>query len=153
LPATPGGVLYLAESPEHAVAERIQHFRGQRLEEADLRVAGHALALARVAIPERLGASLADLCDPGLLTRLRIRPDETASGSRRTTQRIAAAIHSAGYAGLRWWSALQGDWHTIVLFRDRLASPLRFEAPEPVALSDDVVQVAMRAFGMSARRA
>jgi hypothetical protein len=43
LPAVPGGVLYLAETPEHAVAEAIQHYRGQWLDAADLIVAGHPL--------------------------------------------------------------------------------------------------------------
>ena len=150
LPATPGGVLYLAESPVHAVAERIQHFRGQVLDEADLRVAGHPLALGRVEIPERLFAKLADLCDPTVLIRLGIRPDATASGSRRTTQQLAAAIHSVGYRGLRWWSALRGDWHTLVLFRDKLTSPLSFESPEPLSLSHEAVQAAMRELGMRA---
>lgn len=145
-------MIYLAESPVHAVAERIQHFRGQPLDEADLRVAAHPLALVRVEIPERLSESLADLCDPSVLTLLGIRPDETASGSRRTTQRIAAAIHAAGYHGLRWWSALRGDWHTLVLFRETLTSPLRFEAPEPLTLSHEVVRIAMRELGIAAGR-
>jgi hypothetical protein len=70
----PGGVLYLAESPEHAVAERIQPFRGQPLDAADLRAAGHALALVRVELPQGLATGLADLCDPDVLSRLGIRP-------------------------------------------------------------------------------
>ena len=148
LPATPGGVLYLAESPEHAVAQRIQHFRGQSLDEADLRAAGHALALVRVEPPPDVVNDLADLCDPHVLSRLGIRPDETASASRATTQRLAASIHGAGYAGLRWWSALRGDWHTLVLFRDRIRDRLAFDPPEPLTLSHDAVRTAMRELGI-----
>jgi hypothetical protein len=152
LPGTPGGVMYLAETPEHAVGEMIQHYRGQRLDAGDLRVAGHALALVRVTVPALVTGRVVDLCDPQVLVRLGLRPDATASGNRRTTQRIAAGIHAAGYAGLRWWSALLGDWHTLVLFRDQLGAALRFGTPEPLSLSHAAVREAMRALGLSVAR-
>jgi hypothetical protein len=145
-------VLYLAETPEHAIAERIQSFRGQPLGEADLRVGGHDLALARVVLGETLLNRVADLCDPALLVQLALRPDRTASGDRSVTQAIAARIHTAGYSGLRWWSALLGDWHTLVLFRDRLGSALGFEPPEPLTLDHPSVREAMRALGIRAAR-
>jgi hypothetical protein len=148
-PGVPGGVIYLAESPVHAVAEMIQHYRGQRLNAPDLRMSGHALALARVEIPEPFGARLADLCHPAILLELRIRPDETASASRRITQPIAARVHTAGYVGLRWWSALRGEWHTLVLFRDRLGRALRLHEPETLTLSHPVVLDAARELGMT----
>lgn len=150
LPAVPGGVLYLAETPEHAVAESIQHFRGQRLQVADLLIAGHPLSLVAVTAPRVLEDAIVDLCDPAALVQHGIRPDQTASGDRRITQRIAASLHSGGHAGLRWWSALHGDWHTVVYFRDR-AGELAFGAPEPLSLQHAAVREAMRALGISAR--
>jgi hypothetical protein len=149
LPSTPGGVIYMAESPEHAVAEMIQHYRGQTLDSADLRVAGRSLAIARVTIDDRVMAGVADLCDAAVLSRLGIRPDETASSTRHTTQRIAAQLHAGGHAGLRWWSALTGDWHTLVLFRDRTRGNLRFGQPEPLSLLHASVIEAARALGIA----
>jgi hypothetical protein len=150
LPDTPAGVIYLAETAEYAVAEVIQHYRGQRLDESDLRVAGHALGLVRVTIEASLAGRIVDLCDPEVLVHLGIRPDEIASANRRTTQRIAATIHAGGHAGLRWWSALMGDWHTLVLFRDRHGDALAFGAPERLALAHPAVRRAMRELGMIA---
>ena len=129
LRALPGGALYLAETPEHAVAERIQHLRGQVLEDADLVVARHRLALVSATLRDDARDAVADLCDPKVLLRLGVRPDETASRHRTTTQRIAAKVHSREHCGLRWWSAFFGDWHTVVLFRDRLSPPLSYETP------------------------
>jgi hypothetical protein len=149
LPGVPGGVLYLAESPEHAVAEMIQHYRGQVLDSADLRAGGHALALLGLRIAQPFRGDVVDLCDPRVLVRLGIRPDQTASRDRATTQRIAAMIHAAGHAGLRWWSALAGDWHTVVLFRDRLRTPLDADAPEPLTLEHPAVREAARALGIA----
>lgn len=150
LPAAPGGVLYVAETPAHAAAEMIQHYRGHRLEDSELRAGGYRLALARVTISASLGSRLVDLCDPAVLVALGLPPDETASANRRTTQAIAARIHAAGHAGLRWWSALTGDWHTVVLFRDRLEGGLAFETPEPLPLEHAALREAMRALGMKA---
>ncbi|MGH7447712.1 MAG: RES family NAD+ phosphorylase [Longimicrobiales bacterium] len=149
LPGTPGGVIYMAESPEHAVAEMIQHYRGQTLDSADLRVAGRPLAIARITIGDRVMAEVADLCDPAVLSRLGIRPDETASSNRLTTQRIAAQLHAGGHTGLRWWSALTGDWHTLVLFRDRMQNQLRFGQSEALSLSHAAVIEAARALGIA----
>lgn len=148
LPGVPGGVIYMAETPEHAVAEMIQHYRGHTLDSADLRVAGHALALVQIGIERRVMTDVADLCDAAVLTRLGIRPDETASSDRRRTQAIAARLHAEGHAGLRWWSALTGDWHMLVLFRDR-ARRFRFGHPEPLTLAHASVIEAARALGIA----
>ena len=43
-----------------------------------------------------------------------------AASDRRVTQGIAGRIHAAGHSGFRWWSALSGEWHTVVLFTDRI---------------------------------
>lgn len=148
LPGVPGGVLYLAETPEHAVAELVQQYRGQSLDDADLVAAGRRLALVAAALPDPLRESVLDLCDPGRLVALGVRPDETASRDRRATQRIGAGVHAAGHAGLRWWSAFSGDWHTLLLFRDRISQPLAFEAPEPLVLDHPALREAARALGI-----
>lgn len=137
LPGRPAGVLYLAETPEHAVAELIQRFRSQPrpLDAADLMVAGHTLALVSITVSPAASAGIADLCDPAFLARLGIRPDETAARARPPSQRAAAEVHAAGHAGLRWWSAFMGEWHTVVLFRERLeARALVYGAPVPLGL-------------------
>jgi hypothetical protein len=43
-------VIYLAESPEHAVAELLRPFTGRRLSEPQLFGAGHRLALVEVSL-------------------------------------------------------------------------------------------------------
>jgi hypothetical protein len=147
------GVLYSAETPEHAIAEQVQHFRGHTLEEGDLTVAGRRLALVSMALPSDVREGVADLCDPTVLVRLRVRPDETASRHRATTQRIAASVHARGHAGLRWWSAFFGDWHAVVLFRDRVSGPLACSAPEPLSLRHDGLREAARQLGVVLARA
>lgn len=152
LPGLPGGVVYCSESPEHAVGEMIQHYRGQVLEAADLRVGGHVLALVQVRLGGRLRYRVLDLCDPEVLVRLGLRPDETASNDRKVTQRIASRVHGAGYAGLRWWSALAGDWHTVVLFRDRLDPAPGHGVPEPLRMDHPAVVEAARTLGIRLTR-
>jgi hypothetical protein len=146
-------VLYSAETPEHAIAEQVQHFRGHTLEEEDLTVAGHRLALISMTLPSELCEGIADLCDPKVLVRLRVRPDETASRHRATTQRIAASVHARGHAGLRWWSAFFGDWHAVVLFRDRLDETLTYSTPDPLTLRHDGLRESARLIGLTLARA
>jgi hypothetical protein len=148
LPGSPGGVLYAAETPEHAVAEMIQQYRGQRLAGADLRVAGRDLALVDLVLAARVRERIVDLCDPEALLRLGIRPDATASNHRKVTQRIAAEICAAKHAGLRWWSALTGDWHTIVWFTGRLEPEPAYGRPEVLAIDHPAVKAAARALGI-----
>lgn len=100
----------------------------------DLRHSGHAQALvqAQCAIePDRI----ANLCDARLLASFGFAPDQLAVRDRGTTQPVAAQLHAAGFAGLRWWSAFGGEWHTLALFLDRVPSgTLRFDRPEPLRL-------------------
>ncbi len=153
LPRMPGGVIYCSESPEHAVGEMIQHYRGQELDTADLRIGGHALALLDVMLAQQVRDRILDLCDPEVLVRLGLRPDETASNDRRITQGIAARVHGAGHTGLRWWSALTGDWHTVVLFRSRLVPAPAHGAPEPLTRDHPAVVEAARTLGIRIRAA
>jgi hypothetical protein len=148
LPGIPAGVLYLAESPEHAIGETIQHFRGARLDAADLIVRGCSLALANVTLPTKVRSGIVDLCDPGVLAEAGIRPDRLASRSRAVTQQISAELHAGGRPGLRWWSALSGDWHTLVIFRDRLEEAPAYGQPESLTLTHTALREAASALGL-----
>lgn len=149
LPGHPEGVLYLAETADHAVGERIQGFRGQTLGDRDLMMEGHRLAVVSVSLSDAVREEVVDLCDPGELVRHGVRPDDTASRDRRLTQGIAAAIHARGREGLRWWSVFFGEWHTIVLFRDRWAEPPGYGEPEPLSMGHAAVCEAARALGIA----
>lgn len=130
-------VLYLAESPEHAVGEKLQRFRGRRLTPAHLWEYGHRLAIVRVTPAARVVRAIGDLTDPKLLHRLDLRPDVVASRDRRPTQAVVRRLYQEGYAGLHWWSALTGDWHTTVLFLDSgrvRRKDLTFGTPEALTI-------------------
>lgn len=134
LPLEASPTLYLAESPEHAIAEMIQPWRGRAIGQPHLERAGHRLALVEVHIvaPE---AAIADLCDPSTLGAVPAPPDRVASRRRSVTQPLARAVWDAGHAGLRWWSSFWGDWHTVVLFTARLTPPVRLDFGEPTRLT------------------
>lgn len=141
--------LYLAESPAHAVGEVVQAFRGRALRPAHLRRFGRELAVVEVSLPGAVAASLADLTDPAVLARHRIRPDTLASHDVRRTQDTARALHAAGLPGFRWWSSLSGDWHTVVLFLDRVpVTELAFGVPRVLASTDAAVTEAALALGI-----
>jgi hypothetical protein len=142
-------VRYLAESPDHAVGEVLSHFSGTRFRPSYLRLAGHGLALVRVTLDNALLARIPDLTSAETLGALRIRPDLLAHHDRQITQRIARELHTAGYAGLRWWSALTGAWHTTVVFTDRAsAMALCCDAPVLLDPDDDVVRRACERLGI-----
>ena len=132
-------VLYLAESPDQAIGEMLQGFRGRRIGPAHLVREGHPLALAAVELDARLAGRVLDLTEPMTLARVELKPDALASHQRVVTQGVARRLHAAGEVGFRWWSALTGAWHTIVLFSDRFepadlhwgdALPLALDSPE-----------------------
>jgi hypothetical protein len=145
LPGIP--VLYLAESPEHAVGEKIQRFRGHELEPWDLTEFGLTLALVRVEVPA--GARVMDLCDPAVLLRHGLRPDHVAARSPETTRSVALTVHRAGFDGLRWWSSMWGEWHCATLFLDRVdPTTLAFGEPEPLELDHPAVREAAEALAI-----
>lgn len=152
LPPDRTSVLYLAESPEHAVAELLHPWRGRRIDDRHLVRAGHPLTL----VPIEDGSdrrSLADLCDPAVLSALGIAPDQVASRHRAVTQPIARQIWDGGHTGLRWWSSFWGDWHTTVIFAARRArhgsgGALRFGEPEPLTRSHGALTNASRLLGI-----
>jgi hypothetical protein len=134
-------VLYLAETAVHAVAEKLQRFRGQRIDRKDLIESGKTLALVECEIGK---IKLADLCDPAVLVKYQIRPDVLASRDISKTQGVAAALLKEGFDGLRWWSALSGDWHTIVVFQGKTA----YGKPEPLTIGHKAVRDASVALGI-----
>jgi hypothetical protein len=157
LPGATSGVLYLAETPEHAVAERIQHYRGQVLEDDDVFAARTRLAIVPVVLSAAVRDRIADLCDPAVLVRLGVGADETASRHREKTQQISGLVYERRHTGLRWWSAFFGDWHTVVLFRDRVKGGLAYGTPEAItlehpALRDAASLLGVRIGGRSRRR-
>jgi RES domain-containing protein len=102
-------VLYLAESPVHAVAELLQGFRGMKLTPTHLVRADpgdpdafHPLALVEAQLPAGVEANLPDLTDPAVLVRLGIRPDHLASHDRAVTQAISRRVYASAtaYPGL-----------------------------------------------------
>jgi hypothetical protein len=137
-------VLYLAEIAVHAVAEKLQRFRGQKIDRHDLKESGRPLALVECLVAPH---EIADLCDPKILLKLGIAPDAVASRHVGTTQPIAKILYEEGYKGLRWWSALSGDWHSVVLFVDRVGH-LQYEKPEQLTLDHQAVKDACIALGV-----
>lgn len=134
-------VVYLAETAVHAVAEKLQRFRGQKIDRKDLIESGKPLALVEC----RLGRiKLADLCDPAVLVKHDIQPDLLASRDSAKTQRVATRLYKEGFGGLRWWSALSGDWHTIVVFQGEID----YGTPEPLTIGHTIVQEASVALGI-----
>ncbi len=149
-------VRYLAESPEHAVGELLGAFRGTAFRPAYLRQAGHGLALVEVTLAPALESRIADCTDPETLAALGIRPDEMAHHDRTLTQAIARRLHDRSEqeptAGLRWWSALTGAWHTTVVFTDReRPGEVLFGAPRFVAPGDAAVRRALDVLGIRVR--
>ena len=112
------GAFYAARSPEAAVAETIQAFRGRDLSEADLGlVDGSVVALA--AIDDAALGGLKDLDDPAVLLAEGWRPSGVASRARVTTQGMAVRVFEAGGLGLSWWSTLDAAWTNVTLFAER----------------------------------
>lgn len=134
LPGRP--VWYLSESAAHAVAETLQPFRSRPFQDAMLRRFQHSLALVEVHLPDDVADAIVNLDDPGELLRLGLTPSLLASDDRKKTQRVAERVYASGATGLRWWSALSGDWQTVVLFLDR-APVERLEIDEPVLLTPE----------------
>lgn len=148
LPIACSPVLYLAETPDHAIAEALQPWRNWPLRTAHLRRAGHPLALVDVQLGAEEAAGIVDLCDPATLRRRRIAPDQIASRHRRRTQPIAASIWDSGDVGLRWWSSFWGDWHGVVLFTARVEWSMHFGEPREIGGDTPALRGAASALGM-----
>lgn len=137
--STGASAWYFAESPEHALGEKLQDLRGRTLHDDFLFERGHRLALSSARPDDAL--QLADLCDPVELARRGVAPDRLAFRDRSVTQAIARELHrDPALAGFRWWSSLFGEWHTVVLFSDRIpGDALPFSEPRPLRLDSATV--------------
>lgn len=148
---------YLAETPEHAIAESLSGFRGTEFHESYLRKAGYPLALVEVTLASSLAARIPDCTDPKVLSALRLRPDQLAHHDRVPTQSVARALHSrataaAGPAGLRWWSARTGAWHTTVVFTDHeRPGEVSFGSAQLLLPSDAILGKTLTALGIRRR--
>jgi hypothetical protein len=142
---------YFAETPEHAVGEKIQDLRGRSLADEFLLERGHRLALCPVELSD--GVALSDFCVPSDLVERDVRPDRLAYRDRDVTRAIVRRIREENpyLAGFRLWSALFGEWHTRVLFSDRLPeNALSFGEPEHLFLDSPAVVAACGWLGIEA---
>ncbi len=155
-------VRYLADTPEHAIGEALGPFRGTRFVPAYLRQQGHPLALVDVTLGSAIVDRIPDCTDPEVLSLLGLRPDDLAHHDRKVTQTIARRVHDGGnpllgippqlHAGLRWWSALTGAWHTTVVFTDRVhRGEVLFGRPRQLYPDDPAVTRALSVLGIRSR--
>ncbi len=141
------GCLYLSTAALSTVVEQLARFRGQRFLPSLLRRRGLPLAVADLELGE--DAELADLDDPAVLARERLRPSIVATRRRDITQPQALRLHDRRprLAGLRWWSMYEATWVNVTLF-DRAASRLRVRSVRALAVNDPVVVEAADFFGL-----
>ena len=128
-------VLYLGESPAHAVAEVLRRFSGRALSPALFGTSRFPLALVSVRVSLAVTSRLIDLTDPRVLADLGVRPDTLAlpEAGRAQTQAVSRQIYRLGAPGFRWWSAIHGGWHSTILYVDRVPlDSLDFGEPEVI---------------------
>jgi hypothetical protein len=153
-------VLYLAETPAHAVAEVLRGLKRNpatpfepdrhRVTPDDLRSAGLPRALVEVRLPQG-AADIPDLAEGAELARFGVRADELSAGDRRVSRAAARRIHAHPdeVPGFRWWSAFGGDWHVVLLFLDRITlDVLDFGTPEILELDHPAVGEAARVLNL-----
>lgn len=147
-------VIYLAEDPVHAIAEKLHKWRGRTIRESHLRERGRPLALVEVEVTID-AESLVDVCLPPVVASRDAPPDEIAAREASTSQEIAARIFGAEDApvGIRWWSSFWGEWHSVVLFRARLPDgAVEYGDPSVLAVDQERVRDAAAEIGVAVRR-
>jgi hypothetical protein len=123
----------------------LQGVRGRRFHPALIRRFGHTLALSSVELADDIAARIANLDDPVELVTLGVAPSTLASDDRMRTQSVAEELFARGATGQRWWSKMNGDWHTVVLFLARaLPDTLIIGTPEPLTPQHPAVVHACR---------
>lgn len=142
------GALYCALDPVSAVAEALQPFRNQSLDEGDfVRGKNRRLALAAFEVADSI--LFCDLDDPSELVRRSLRPSRVATFERTVTQDLAAGLFSEGGSGLLWWSVLESQWINATLFAERMTGPLRLvESPRELGTLNSEVKAAARKLGI-----
>ena len=151
-------VLYLAQTPAHAVAEVLRGLKHDpadplrhQLTDADLTGAGHPRALVSARLPGDLADRVPDFACGETLEHFGVRADELSSRDRRVTQAASRRIHQHRDAvpGFCWWSAFHGDWHVLLLYLDRVAlDKLAWGAPEVLTVAHPAVREAAEALGL-----
>ena len=142
------GAWYCTTDPVAAIAERIQPFRGQVLEDADFVRLGN-LTLALVTIEVRDSVQLVDLDDPAQLVARTWRPSMVATRRRTVTQQLARALFEEGVAGFSWWSTLAAEWTNVTLFYERVIAATRvLGAPRPLSTAMPEVRRAAQDLGV-----
>jgi hypothetical protein len=118
------GVLYTSLSATSAVAEAIQFYRNEILDDRDFEIHEDMhQALFHIKAISRL--HLADLTDPQELVRRAITPTQVATHDRSMTQRLALELYQEGLDGFLWWSTLEASWTNATLFQSRAIKKLR----------------------------
>lgn len=153
-------VLYLAQTPAHAMAEVLRGLKRNpadphrhRVSRGDLTGAGNPRALVPVRLPPELADRVPDFGRGEVLERFGVRADELCSRERRVTQDAARRIyqHPDQVPGFFWWSAFHGDWHVLLLFLDRAPlARLAFGEPRMVTVDDPAVREAAEVLGLEA---
>ena len=141
------GALYLSASPVGAIAERLQAFRNQRLEEADL-VLSQGRRLLLVTLDDARVDGVLDLDEPRVLLERSLRPSRVATHERRTTQRIARHAFEDGATGVAWWSTLEASWINVTLFAERAPGLAPAGDPEVLSLDHPALRAAADALGV-----
>jgi RES domain len=151
-------VLYLAQTPGHAVAEVLRGLKRHPadphrhlLQPEDLLGAGHPRAIVPVRLPPEVADRVPDFGCGEVLERFGVRADQLCSRDRRVTQAAARRIydHPDRVPGFFWWSAFHGDWHVLLLFLDRVGlHALEFGEPEIVTLEHAAVREAAEVLGL-----
>ena len=143
------GSYYAARTPEAAVAEMLQPFRGRDLADADLALVGGAAQTLAI-LDDTLLGPLTDLDDPAVLTGRGWRPSRVASKDRAVTQPMAVAAFEDGALGLSWWSTLDAAWTNVTLFAERsiAVGALTVTGTERLTIRHPAVQAAAAHLGI-----
>jgi len=142
------GAFYCALDPVSAVAEALQPFRNQSLEEGDfVRGKNRRLALSAFEVTDSI--LVFDLDDPSELARRSLRPSRVATFDRTVTQDLAAALFTEGGSGFLWWSVLESQWINATLFAERVTGSIRLlDGPRQLGPRDYEVSAAARRLGI-----
>jgi hypothetical protein len=138
------GVLYVALNAVSAVAEAIQAYRNQMVDNEDFEIEGHKIqALSSMESIRKL--RLIDLTDPRELARRSIRPAQVATRDRSVTQQLALSLFEERVDGFLWWSTLEAAWTNATLFQGRVMKKLRLShAVKPLSIDLPEVVAAAR---------
>lgn len=120
-------VLYLAASPECAVAEVFQGLSVWRAEMLLHPASGLERALLTVELPAP--TRWCDLDDAQTLVEFATRPSRVVTKNTASTQFLAQRIFDSGrYAGIRWWSSVDADMVVYALWDMTDVRAVRSEA-------------------------